>query len=562
MYTHTWWAKTSAGLTIFALAAILATPAQAYYLALPQSVLDYKGLVLGEEQIAPGQPIPPDQMMPQPVQTDPNQSNPPSQPGQYQEINIDQGIRDQYQGINIDQGIRNQPMDGQNQSQMGPGDQSQQDQQRQQQDQQRQQQDQKRQLQDMKRNMKPMENNLKQFEKQMKANEKKGLALSPELQQKLADVKAKIETLKNTTSAEELQDFDMGQLNSDMQELEQARREAEEAQRRVQDMQRNMKGAEQGLNMFEKQINALAKKKVIIPQELKDNLQKIKTIIAVVKKAKTWDEMEAAGIEDLQDLMMGLDGYRQQLEMLSRWSQTEKQMNQEIKNLDAQYKKSQSIVTKLAKKSIDLSAELAAFKEAIDKVKTVRADVIAKIKSGTSEDIEAAFDLLEGEFFGQMEDIWQYQRIIATMSNLGQFQSQFKQRIRQAQTIITKLKRQKIDTAELAVALNELNIKGNEILALIKTKPVDQEATMDALQEMEALGLIFEDMASELSGDIIDMPWEQGTPQIKSPMESFSAVQKMMPQKPKEEATQSSGQTCNINGVEVPGTCESLGVAQ
>lgn len=552
--------KIASSIVAIAFSVSLAAPAGAFFIEVPSSVTDSfaKLKMLAQE----GQMMPQQQPQqqgtlgqfqpPMQNQTDPNMGTNqvgPNQPMQPQ----------QYQGINIDQGIRNQPMAGQNQGQFDQK-QMEQDQQRQQQDQQRQQQDQKRQLQNMKNNMKPMENNLKQFEKQMKANEKKGLTMSPEAQQKLAGVKAKIETLKNTASAEELQNFDMGELNNDMQELEQTRREAEESQRRVQDMQRNMKGAEQGLTQFERQVNTLAKKKIAIPAELKDTIAKIKTIFAVVKKAKSWEEMEAAGVEDLQDLMMSLDEYRQQLEMLSRWPQTEKQINQEIKKLDTQYKRSQSTVAKLAKKGIDMAAELAAFKEAIDKIKSVRADVVAKIKSGTSEDIQAAFDLLESDFYGQMEDVWQYQRIIDTMSNLGQFQSQFKQRIKQAQTMIRKLKSQKIDTADLAAALNELNVKGNEILAMLKEKPVDQEAVMDALQEMEGLGADFENLVGETGGGQ-DMPWEQGTPQIQSPMQSFSAMQKMLPQKAVETAP-AAEQTCNINGVEVPGTCESLGATQ
>lgn len=567
------WAKAGTGLVAVAFAFSAVVPVQAFTLQLPRSVKDTFSKLLAQEMTAPSQPSSPAQFGPMPSgtqsgpvsgdqgqfqpmmgqqqfnpgpnQTGPNQMGPQPQGqfGQPNQMGPNQGQFGPNQQGPMDQGQNQGQMgpgqQGQNQGQMGPN-----------------KQDQQRQLQDMKRNMKPMENNLKQFEKQLQANEKKGQKLTPEMQQKLTGVKSKLETIKNSTSAEELQDFDMGQLNNDMQELEQSRREAEEGQRRVQDLQRNMKGAEQGLTQFEKQVNALAKKKIAIPAELTASIQKIKAIFAVVKKAKTWEEMEAAGVEDLQDLMMGLDEFRQQLDMLMRWPQTQKQLDQEIKNLDREYKKSQTMVKNLAKKGIDLAAELTAFKEAIDKIKAVRAEAAAKIKSGASEDIQAAFDLLESDFFGQMDDVWQYQRIIMTMSNLGQFQSQFKQRIRQAQAMITQLKRQKIDTAELAVALNELNVKGNEILAMLKAKPIDQDAVMDALQELEGLGSQFEDLVVQTRGEGEAMPWEQGPSQFKSPMEGFSAVQKMLPQK-QEQPQSSSGQTCNVNGVEVPGPCEN-----
>ncbi len=571
--------RLSFGFLSVALAVVLSTPAQAFSLQVPKAVKDsFRSLLAQEGQIIqqPQQPGTLGQFQPQPMQSGPVSGSTgqfqsptgssgqfqsgPNQVGPNQGINTDMGIRDQYQGINIDQGIRNQPMDGQgqnqgpnqgqNQGQMGPNNQG---------PNQGQmgpsKQDQERQLRDMKNNMKPMENNLKQFEKQMQANEKKGQKLSPEMQQKLADVKSKMESIKNSTSAEDLQNFDMGELNNEMQELEQTRREAEEGQRRVQDMQRNMKGAEQGLTQFEKQVSALAKKKVAIPAELTASIQKIKTIFAAVKKAKTWEEMEAAGVEDLQDLMMGLDEYRQQLDMLMRWPQTQKQLDQEIKRLDTEYKRSQTVVKNLAKKGIDLASELNAFKEAINGIKAVRNQAAAKIKSGTSEDIQAAFELLESEFFGQMDDVWQYQRIIGTMSNLGQFQNDFKRRISEAQKLIAQLKRQKIDTTELAMALNEINEKGKEILAMLKAKPIDQEAVMDALQELEGLGSQFEDLVVQTRGEGEEMPWEQGPSQFKSPMDNFSAIQKLIPQKPKEETAQSSGQTCNINGVEVPGPC-------
>lgn len=526
MSIHTWHVKITAGLVIFTMAVILVAPAQAFYIEVPQSVkdsfaklttqADQNGLVLGIEQTAPEQSMTQDQMRPLMPQQNPmnfNQPNPSGQPGQYQVINIDQGIR-------------NQPMDGQsqnqmnnNQGQMGPNPQ-----------------EQARQLQNMKRNLQPMENNLKQFERMTK----NGQTLSPEMQQKLTDVKNKVETIKNTNSTEELQNFDMGQLNADVAELDQTRRETEDSQRRIQDMQRNIKGAEQGLNMFEKQINTLAKKKITIPTELKDNLQKIKTIIAAVKKAKTWEEMEASGIEDLQDLMMGLDESRQQLEMLSRWPQTLKQIDQQIKNLDNQYKKGQSLVTKLSKKGIDLSVQLTAFKEGIDKLKTVRTEALAKVTSGTTEDIQTAFDLLENDFFGQMDYVMQYQNIIQTMSNLGQFQSEFKRSITQAQTQIKTLSRKKIDTSELSSILNDTKNKGNEILAMIKapTSELDEDTVMSSLQEIQDLRQQFGDLVAELTGvESGPMPWEQGTPQIQSPTQSFSGFMNLMPKQTSPQET-------------------------
>jgi len=395
-----------------------------------------------------------------------------------------------------------------------------------------QQEQQTRQLQGMKGGIKQMKSNLKQLETVMKNAEKKGTTISQEAKDKLAEAKGFIAKIESAESPEELEDVGMETLQEDMNFLEEYRRDVIEAAQRLADVKKGIKGMEQNVKMFDKQVAKLAKQKITIPTEITENLTKLKTIISTVKNAKTWEEIEESGFEDMPDLMQTIDENRQQLEMLARWPQTLKQLNKELANLDRQLKKSKTTVNKLKKKDIDLTTQYDQFAAAIAKLKSVRDEAAAKIKEGDSE---GAFDLLETDFFGQMEDTWQYQKVIDMMSNLGQFTSTFKKDLAQVQKQINTLKKKKIDITELQDLYNQMKAKGDEIVAVIKSKEIDEDTMTVMFDEMENLRQDFVDKVSELTGGEEDMPWEQGKDQFQK-IEMSSNVSKYIPKKSVEES--------------------------
>lgn len=387
-------------------------------------------------------------------------------------------------------------------------------------------------LKDMQRGVKQMEGNVKQFERMLQQAEKKGQQMSPEMKEKITRAKESITKVKSAKSAEEISDFNMDEFSQDIQSMEQERREQEQQDRQLKDIKRGMSGATQGLKMFKKQLAQLAKKKIAVPTEIAETVQKIEAAVAAIQKAKTWDEVEAAGLEDLQDMFMGLDEQRQQLEMLTRWPQTVKQAQREITNMTRELKRAKSIVTKLAKKGIDLSDEYGAMESAVNKLKETLGAAQAKVKEGSSESVQEAFELLENEFFGQMDDVWEANRVIQTMSNLGQFTSDFKRGIADAKRQISQLKRQRIDTGELAEVLAEAQAAGNEIVALLKAKPIDEDAVIEAIQGMEDFRQQFDEKARELRGEQEVMPWQKGPEQFKSVSSGINLEQFI----PKQEA--------------------------
>ena len=383
-------------------------------------------------------------------------------------------------------------------------------------------------MQDVKRNIKQMESNLKRLETAFKNAGAKGTAIPAEVKDKLTEARSTLEAMKAAETPEAMQEIDMGALNETMQSLEQSRQDIVDSAQRMDGIKRGIKGMESGLKSFESQIARLVKQKIVIPAETTDSLNKVKTIVAAVKNAKTLDEMEAAGVEDLQEVMQNLNDSRGQLEMLARWPQTLKQMDKQLTMLNSQLKKNKTIVDRLAKQNIDLAANYTGFAEAIQKLKAVRDDAVQKIKDNDSQ---AAFDAVQDDFFGQMDDVMQNVNVIQTMSNLGRFNSDFKRSISQAQSQIKKLKAKKLDSKEAEMILNDLNEKGKEISVMLKVKPIDAEAVTAALEEMQILNQDFSDKIAELTGVEEVMPWEQGPQQFQQPQMPDN-WQQLMPQQP------------------------------
>ena len=217
----------------------------------------------------------------------------------------------------------------------------------------------------------------------------------------------------------------------------------------------------------------------------------------------------------------------------------------------------------MQKKEIDVTANYEQFSAAIDKLKTTRDEASAKITAGESQE---AFDLIDNDFFGQMEDIWQNQRIIDTMNNMGRFMTDYKRGLAQAQPVIKKMEKKKVDMSEAKELLAQAKTQGEMVVNLIKTKPVDADAVLAALEDFENIMQEFGDKMEELGAGSPPglMPWEGGPPQFKEIKMSPGMNQYLPPKQtnrsqPIETMSNngSAGQTCNVNGVEIPGPCSN-----
>ncbi|MBI5220264.1 MAG: hypothetical protein HY978_00300 [Candidatus Liptonbacteria bacterium] len=404
------------------------------------------------------------------------------------------------------------------------------------------QQDNARYIQDMKRGASQMEMNLKQFDKMISQAVKKGIAVPKEIEDKLAKAKQDIAALKSAQSESDLENVDMDALQENMQALEESRREVFEAAERLQQTKTGVRQMERGIKTFESQIVKLQKQKIQIPADLADNLSKAKGIIEAVKKATTWSEVEAAGIEDMSDIMGELQDSRQQLDMLTRWPQTLKEINRQVKDLERALKQAKTTAAKLQKNGIDASVSMSALESAVAKLKSVRDSATEKAKSG---DIQGAFELLEADFFGQTDDVWEHQRTIQTLANLGGFQAEFKQGLTKLNNEIKRLKRLKEDTTELESVVTKIKTQGDEVTALLKVKPLDQDRVMEDMQVLWDLKQEADKIMMELTGKRESRPWEEGQSQFQAPQLPTNWNQ-VMPMKPQPQPTASSATSVSV----------------
>ncbi len=555
-------------LAVLAASFAITIPAKAFYLEMPKFFRDAVSLIQSvnaeepRETIAPAQPQISNQVQPQPVTEPQPRFEPQPQPPRPYEVSAGRenpSVTCRINGVeqpgacggdnggnfnndgNFNGGMQNGPGGG-------PGFQGDNNEQKRSDEQNKQEeQNNQRMLKDIQRGVRDVERQLKQFESLIVKFVKKGVVISEEIKTKVSDLKGLVEKYKAVSTVEEAAGMDTQEMWEKMRELEEELQNLE----RVDNVMREMRRIENGVKMFEKQVQKLIKQKLAVSEEITTNLEQVKALIADIKSGKM------AEAENIFELMQALDEHRGELEMLARWPQTVKQMNQELKNLTRELKRVKPIVDRLVKKGIDLTATYSNFESGINKMTEVKDSAVAKV----SENAEEAFEMAQNDFFSQLEDVWENHKIIMTMSNLGRFNSDFKQGVAQSNQQIKALKRKKIDTSELEDMLEQAKAKGAEALELFKVKPLDPEAIIDILEDMQNLRQDFDQKVAELTGTEDIMPWEQGIQQFKK-IDISPNLDNWIPKKGPQPPTQTTPQTCNINGVETPGPCEGTSVKQ
>lgn len=267
----------------------------------------------------------------------------------------------------------------------------------------------------------------------------------------------------------------------------------------------------QVVKMYEKQLAKLVKQNITAPNSITEAIAKAKQFLDGINNATTAEAVAELDFDEFQTIMQDLEEGRRDLEMLSRWPKTLKQIDQQLKRMNSELKKSKTLVDRLAKKDINLADTYTKYAEAVAKLQSVRNEAAAKVQAGNAVE---AFDLLENDFFGNMEDGMQHQRVIQMMSNLSRFTTEYKRGMADLDKKIKQLDRKKVNVTDLKELQAEAKTKGEEILSLIKTKDFDPDEIMGLMEEMEGFRSQFNEKMEDKSGDM-DMPWEQGRDQFK-----------------------------------------------
>jgi len=383
-----------------------------------------------------------------------------------------------------------------------------------------------------------MNRDLNKFDYTLKDAQRNGVKPEQEVLDAANRVRSQTQKLQNARRPEDLMGIDSNALEQDMQSLEQSKRSTQEQTRRIKDMQRGTLQMSNGVIQFEAQIKKLQKQGIGIPQETTDALQKAKTITETIKNSKDADEIESA-MQDLQEVQGTLNDSRQNLEMLSRWPQTLKQLDQEIKRINTELKKNKKKVDQLMKKGFtNITTVYGQIETEVNTLKTTRDAAVEKAKSG---EVQAAFELLESDFFDKTQEIWEQFRVIQTIGNLGRFASEFKKGLAKGKREIANLKKQKKDVAELQALFDQIQTKGAEVTNLLKAsaESLDEDAIMDTIQELESMKQQFDSLRNDLGGGEL-RPWQSGGQQFNE-LGTPSRFQQPMKQQKNQLAPQTSG---------------------
>ncbi len=328
--------------------------------------------------------------------------------------------------------------------------------------------------------------------------------------------KGMVEKLKEAGSLDDVANIDKEHVEQNLQEINGEMQNSKEQERQKKMQEQQLKQMKKHLDQMEQQVKQferiLTKIKVTPPAKLTETIAKIKEIIAKARAATTMDEWQAAGVEDIRDLFDSLQESRGQLEMLARWPQTLKQVDVQLKRLNNELAKAKKMVTKVSK-DIDLTSTYSSFEEVVGKLKLARDNAVAKVEAGAAEE---AFQLLQDDFFGQLDDIFKYQRTIQMMSNLGKFKAEFQRGVAQLDRRIKKLERnKKIDVTEIRQLQADAKVKGEQIIDILKAGgDLDEDTIFGLMQEMESLRSEIEASLNELEGDNSALPWNQGKQQF------------------------------------------------
>lgn len=292
------------------------------------------------------------------------------------------------------------------------------------------------------------------------------------------------------------------------------------------------------------QVNLYKKKGVTIPEELQSAIDNINSISEKIKLAQNADELD----EVMGEYEDSIDIIREWMPKLPRLAVLPKMTKQADKEVNRALKIYISLEKKVTSSKLEFGNQLAEFKADIEK----QSILLAEIKIISKTDPEDALDKLQDEFFPDLDNMWEKQKVIETALNIRKGIGQMALEIKNSQKIIITLKKKKIETSELEGLIKTAKSQLEEIKKLAAAKPIDTDAAIEAVDNLMETKQAFNDKVQELTG-------ETG---YTAPTPALGNFKFNLPQgyqfENNNQGAISPPQTCNINGVEVPGKCEDL----
>ncbi|MBI4457929.1 hypothetical protein HY633_03125 [Candidatus Uhrbacteria bacterium] len=366
-------------------------------------------------------------------------------------------------------------------------------------------------LKGMKSGLKGMQAGYAKIKAQYDKIEKAGTLIPQADKDGLAEARGLIDTVKNATTAAEIEDIDTDHFSDLLEKLSADIGDLRQQAEMLKGLKQAAKGMKTGIKMFDTQIAKLTKQNIAVPADIADILGQVKALIAGIEGNKSWDDLQALGIENVDELFDKLDDGRERIVMLGRWPQAIKQVDKQLAAMDKTAVRLKALADKLKGGEIDVAERQAQYAAGVADLRKARNDADALVKAGGGTE---AFDLLETGFFDKLDGIIENQRVIETMANMGRFVSEYRKASLSIQQQLAALAKKKVDTTELKSLFAQFKAKGDSIAALLKVKPIDTDAVLAAVNEFEDLRLAALDKIDAARGGAV-MPWDTGAVTVK-----------------------------------------------
>lgn len=266
-------------------------------------------------------------------------------------------------------------------------------------------------------------------------------------------------------------------LISQKGEVELSTRDAEMQAKALKQLKKNMLVFEKQLSKIALKITKLEKQGFSSPSALKDLLTQGKALLVTIKATTNFEEARDAG-EALAELSEDLNLWATNIDQLVKISSLLAYINKQISSRETALKSVKALATRL---KIDLqfnldevSAALASVREAYNQLKT---------KEWSEEE---PFEFVQSAIIDKLEDADNDMANIRALANLKASVNKITAQIKNFDTRIARLVKQKKDVAELQGLVEQLKEAHGELKVLAGEKL----ANLDASNVIEKLGAV------------------------------------------------------------------------
>ncbi|MBI4225132.1 MAG: hypothetical protein HY617_02270 [Candidatus Sungbacteria bacterium] len=262
-----------------------------------------------------------------------------------------------------------------------------------------------------------------------------------------------------------------------------------------------LKNAKNGLGRMqkmiatmEKRISLIEKKGGIASDTLKTSIQQAKDLMVKAQAASTMEDLQAAGLDDMHELMQTINDEMQKAEMSTQFSAMVKQATRAVAQ---QQKALASAQKKAGSLKISVDSLMAKWQKAVDDMTQGIAQARQLFQEGNIED---AVEALKDNVFDTMQTLGSYQQTFGMISNSQKMLAVATREMASIEKKIASLKKQGKDTGDAEAAVADGKAKIQAIKDAIAQPDIDPDTLIGAIEDAQEAKEQLYDAMYDLTG--------------------------------------------------------------